>query len=184
MRTRLFSAIASAILVVGLTAGCQTSAPDLGAEQAKAFQARVLTASSSVADGGYAAALEELTALETELDAAAADGTVSFSRHQRIDAALSAVKADLQAAIDAQAPAEPAETVAPVVPTDETDTPPDEETEAEKKAREATEKAAEEARKKAEEAAKKLAEEQKKADEKAKKDAEKDAEDDGEDGEE
>lgn len=180
MRTRLLSTIASAILVVGLTAGCQASAPDLGAEQAKTFQARVLAVSSSVADGGYAAALEELTALETELDAAAADGTVSFSRHQRIDAALAVVKADLQAAIDAQAPVVPTETVAPVAPTDEADTPPDEETEAEKKAREATEKAAEEAKKKAEEAAKKLAEEQKKAEEKA----EKDAEDDGEDGEE
>ena len=88
MRTRLFSAIASAVLVVGLTAGCQTDAPDLGAEQAKAFQARVLTVSTSIADGGYAAALEELTALETELDAAAADGTVSFSRHSRIEFGL------------------------------------------------------------------------------------------------
>lgn len=174
--TRLLSALACAALVLGLTTACQSPAPDIGADQATAFQSRVLTVSTSVADGGYAAALEELTALESELDAAAADGTVSFARHQRIEAALVLVRADIQAAIAAQTPAAPTETVAPVAPVEESDDAPDEETDeetdAEKKAREATEKAAKKAQEEADKAAKKAEEELKKAEEKAKKDAE------------
>ncbi len=176
MTQKIVSMVVGAALILGLTTACQTQAPDIAAAQAKAFQSRVLTVSSSVADGGYAAALEELTALQTELDAAAAEGAVSFARHQRIAAALAVVRADIQAAIDAQAPPAPVETVTPVAPPEPV-APVEEETKEEKKAREAAEKAAEEAadeaKRAAEEAAKKAEEERKKA--------EKDAEDGGDD---
>ncbi len=181
MTHRILSAFVGAAVVLGLTTGCQAQAPDIAAEQAKAFQSRVLTVSSSVADGGYAAALEELTALQTELDAAAADGAISFARHQRIAAAIAVVRADLQAAIDAQAPPAPVETVTPVAPPEPVVPAPEEdndtETKDEKKAREAAEKAAE----KAAEEAKKAAEEAAKQAEEERKKAEKDAEDEGDD---
>lgn len=185
MRKKLFSAFAGAALVLSLTAGCQATAPDITADQAKAFQARVLAVTSAVAEGGYAAALEALTALETDLDAAAAAGDISFARHQRIEAAITVVRTDVQGAIDAQAEPEPApapaptRTSAPVEEEAEEEATPAPETDAEKKAREAAEKAAEEIRKAAEEAQKeadeKAAEEVRKAAEEARKAAEEDA---------
>ena len=172
MRTRLISVLACTVIVLGLTTGCSAAAPDITDEKAEQFQSRVLAVTSAVADGGYAAALEALTALQAELDAAAADGSLSFARHQRIEAAMALVRADIQAAIDAAAvPAPtPQETTAPVQqqPAPEPDT----ETEAERKAREAAEKAAEKA---AEDAAKKAEEDARKAAEEAKKKAEDEA---------
>lgn len=171
MRNKVISVVAGAALVLGLTTGCQATPPDITEEKAAQLQSQVLAITSAVADGGYAAALDALTALQTELDAAAADGSLSFARHQRIEAAMAAVRADIQAAIDAQAvptpaPSEPEETTAPV----EQQPTPDTETDAEKKAREAAEKAAEDAAKKAEQEAKKAADEaKKKAEEDAKK---------------
>jgi len=181
VRKKLLSAFAGAALVLSLTAGCQTTAPDITPDQAEAFQSRVLEVTSAVAEGGWAAALGALTALEGELDAAAAAGDISFARHQRIEAAMTAVREDVQAAIDAQAKPEPAPTPTPertTAPTEEEEATPAPETDAEEKAREADEKAAEEAAKKAEEARKKAeekaADEAKKAEE-AKKKAEEDA---------
>jgi outer membrane biosynthesis protein TonB len=177
VRTKFFSSIAGATLVLLLTSGCQAAPLDIAPDEAKAFQSRVLTVTTAVADGRYAAAFETLAALETELDAAAAEGTVSFARHQRIDAAMAAVRADIQAAIDAQRKPEPAP-VEPA-PVEEEEVTPDTETDAEKKAREAEEKAVEDAAKKAEEAKKKAQEEAaddaKKAAKEAKKKAEQDA---------
>jgi type IV secretory pathway VirB10-like protein len=173
VRTRLLSVLTGAALVLSLTTACQATPPDLAADQAKTFQSRVLAITTSVADGGYAAALESLTALETELDAAAADGSITFSRHQRIEAALFAVRADIETAIAAPEP-EPAP-VEPTAPVEEEEvTPePDTETDAEKKAREAAEKKAEEAQKKADEAAKKAAEKAAEEEKKAAEEAEK-----------
>ncbi|SFN38055.1 hypothetical protein [Mycetocola miduiensis] len=191
MRKKLLSAFAGAALVLSLTAGCQTAPPDITSDQAAAFQSRVLAITGAVADGGYAAALEALTALETELDAAAAAGSVSFARHQRIEAAMTAVRADVQAAIDAQAVPEPEpapipspapapkKTTAPV-PEETTPAP---ETDAEKKAREKAEDEAEDEARKAEEekkkAEEKAAEDAREAEEKAAEDAKKKAERDG-----
>ncbi|WP_411720764.1 hypothetical protein [Mycetocola sp.] len=164
MRKKLLSAFAGATLVLSLTAGCQATAPDITTDQAEALQSRVLAVTSAVAEGGYAAALEALTALETELDAAAAAGDISFARHQRIEAAMSAVRKDVQAAIDAQSVPEPApaplETTDPV---EEEEVAPAPETDAEKKAREKAEEAREEAAEKAEEAREKAAEDARKA---------------------
>lgn len=105
-----------------LLAGCQTAPQDLSTDRAEQFQARVLAITTAVSDGSYAGALDELAALEADLNAAAADGTISFSRHQRIEAALSAVKADVQAAVDAEVAPAPAETPTPAPEEDEPDT--------------------------------------------------------------
>jgi outer membrane biosynthesis protein TonB len=182
VRKNLVSAVAGAALVLLIASGCQATPQDIAPDRAEAFQSRVLAVTTAVADGGFAAALESLTALQTELDAAAADGTLSFARHQRIEAAMDVVRADIQAAIEAQTvPApepepEPEESTAPVEEEEATPAP---ETDAEKKAREAAEKAAEEEAKKAAEdkkkADEKAAEELKKAAEEAKKKAERDA---------
>ncbi|MET0713951.1 MAG: hypothetical protein ABWY57_03490 [Mycetocola sp.] len=186
MRKKLLSAFAGAALVLSLTTGCQTAPPDITADQAKAFQSRVLAITGAVADGGYAAALEALTALETELDAAAAAGSVSFARHQRIEAAMTAVRADVQAAIDAQAVPEPEPAPAPTrapapektttpVPEETTPAP---ETDAEKKAREKAEDEAKKAEEEQEKAEEEAAEDAREAAEKAAEDAKKKAEED------
>lgn len=187
MRKNLRSAIAGAALVLLVATGCQATPPEIDPDQAEAFQSRVLAVTTAVADGGYAAALESLSALQGELDAAAADGSLTFARHQRITAAMDAVRADIEAAIAAQTPQptpepepepEPEESTAPVEEEEATPTPAPE-TEAEKKAREAEEKAAAEEARKAEEerqkAAEKAAEDLKKAEEEAKKRAEEEA---------
>ena len=111
-----------AVLTIGTLTGCQSTTPDYGAETAEQFQATVLSVTQSVADGDLQTARATLVAFDSELDSAAADGSVSFARHKRIDAALDAVLADVDAAILAQTPApepEPEvvpETVAPTAP--------------------------------------------------------------------
>lgn len=109
--------------------GCQSAPPDLSPDQAEQLQTRVLSITTAVADGSYPGALDEVAALEADLDAAAAAGTISFSRYQRIEAALATVRADVQAAIDAEVTPAPTETATPVAPVDdsgddETPTPP------------------------------------------------------------
>ncbi len=109
---RLPGLVLASSLVIGVS-GCQNAPPDISADRAQQFQSDVLSISTAVAAGSLAEALDEVESVEAELDAAAADGTISFSRHQRIDAALAAVKSDLQAAIAA---ATPAHTPSPVSP--------------------------------------------------------------------
>ena len=115
LRTALVSA-----LVFGLS-GCQSAPSDLSPGGAEQLQTRVLSITNAIADGSYPGALDEVAALEADLDAAAADGTISFSRYQRIEAALTVVKADVQAAVDAQVTPAPTETATPVAPVDDDD---------------------------------------------------------------
>jgi septal ring factor EnvC (AmiA/AmiB activator) len=79
-------------------AGCSTPARDLDPEAAQQLQAKVLTVSEAAAGNDPAAALKSLDELVVELDASAADGGVSFKRHQSIMKAVEAVRADLAAA--------------------------------------------------------------------------------------
>lgn len=174
MRTKLVSIIAGAALVLSLTTACQADSPDITSAKAEQLQSRVLAVTTAVSDGSLAKALELLIALEAELKAAAADGTVSKERQEQIEAAIAVVRADIQAAIDALAEPEPEPEPEPapspvetVTPDDDADEP-DTETKDEKKAREAAEKAIEDAAKKAED-------ERKKAEEEAKKQAEDEA---------
>jgi hypothetical protein len=105
-RTVLAASLLSAAL-----AGCSSAAPDLGSDAAQQLQAKVLTVSQSAAGNDPAGALKSLDELVTQLDAAAAEGNVSFKRHQNIMKAIDAVRADLTAA-KAQAEAAAAETAA------------------------------------------------------------------------
>ena len=92
-RTVLAAGLISAVL-----AGCGTAAPDLQKDAAQQLQAKVLTVSEAAAGNDPAAALKSLDELVAQLDASAADGGVSFKRHQSIMKAIEPVRADLAAA--------------------------------------------------------------------------------------
>jgi hypothetical protein len=99
-------------VLAAVLAGCGP-APDLKNDAARQLQARVLTVSQSAAGNDPAGALKTLDELVSQLDASAANGDVSFKRHQSIMSAINAVRADLTAA---QAAAAAASAPAVVVP--------------------------------------------------------------------
>lgn len=84
-------------LIAGSLTGCSGPAADLDRTAADQLQAQVLTVTKDVAANNPAGALKALDELAAKLDAAAADGKVSFKRHQSIRTALDAVRADLTA---------------------------------------------------------------------------------------
>ena len=91
-------AVVAAALLAAALAGCSSTAPDLDTDAAQKLQAKVLTVSQSAAGNDHADALKSLDELVAELDASAAEGSVSFKRHQSITKAIEAVRADLTAA--------------------------------------------------------------------------------------
>ncbi|QCB98527.1 mucin-associated surface protein [Arthrobacter sp. PAMC25564] len=93
----------SAVLLAGVLAGCGTPGPELGSETARQLQSQVLAVSEAAAADNPAGSLKLLDALVTKLDQAAANGDVSFKRHQSIRAAIDAVRADLTAKQAAEA---------------------------------------------------------------------------------
>ncbi|GAA1267274.1 mucin-associated surface protein [Arthrobacter pascens] len=94
-------AFAGGVLALGLT-GCGGAAPELGADAAAQLQQRALVVTKAAAGSDPAAALTSLEQLASDLDAAAADGRVSFKRHQSITAAVDTVRADLKTALAAK----------------------------------------------------------------------------------
>ncbi|MDR6556968.1 hypothetical protein J2809_001319 [Arthrobacter pascens] len=94
-------AFAGGVLALGLT-GCGGTAPELGADAAAQLQQRALVVTKAAAGSDPAAALTSLEQLASDLDAAAADGRVSFKRHQSITAAVDTVRADLKTALAAK----------------------------------------------------------------------------------
>ena len=100
------TALAAGLVAATLT-GCGPAVPDLEPDAAKQLQANVLSVTRSAAGQDAAGALKSLDELVAQLDAAAAEGRVSFKRHQSIMKAVDAVRADLAAAqAQAQAKAE------------------------------------------------------------------------------
>lgn len=103
-------------VLAAVLAGCGV-APDLKNDAAQQLQARVLTVSQSAAGNDPAGALRTLDELVSQLDASAANGDVSFKRHQSIMSAINAVRADLTAAqaaaAQAAAAAAPSDTAPP-----------------------------------------------------------------------
>ena len=89
------SLLTPAVLLAGVLAGCGAPAPELGSEAARQLQSQVLAVSEAAAANDPAGSLKLLDALVTELDQAAANGDVSFKRHQSIRAAIDAVRAEL-----------------------------------------------------------------------------------------
>jgi hypothetical protein len=84
--------------------GCAGQASDYGHEIADRLQTEVLEVSQLAAATDYAGAIVSLDELEARLKDARARGDVTDARYESVTAALALVRADLQAAIDAQAP--------------------------------------------------------------------------------
>lgn len=110
MTSRFRRAIAAASVTLALVGGLAacTAEPDLAAEQSQAYRAQVVAIAESSAAGDFAGAIAALDALQAEIDAAVADGTLTDEREQRIREAMTLVRADLDAAIAAATPPEPA----------------------------------------------------------------------------
>ena len=109
MTSRFRRALAAASVTLALTGGMAACAarPDATAEQAQAYRAQVVTIAEYSAAGQYANARAALDALQAEVDAAVADGTLTGEREARIVEAIALVRADLDAAIAAATVPEP-----------------------------------------------------------------------------
>lgn len=105
MRLRVAAGLAAACLTVAAFSGCAAAPGDLDPQTGRELQARVLAVSTAAANADPAAGLRTLDELVDHLTRAAADGEVSFKRHQSIMKAVGAVRADLRAAIAAKAAA-------------------------------------------------------------------------------
>lgn len=100
-------------------AACGPAEPELGLDASKRLQSRVLTVTDLAAANDPAGALVALAELEEQLEAAGANGEVSFKRHQSIMTAIEAVRTDLltaQAAAQAKAAADAAAASASATP--------------------------------------------------------------------
>lgn len=101
----------AAVLAAGaLAAGAFFAAPafrgpDSDEATLQGFQIRVLNVSQAAAENRLDGALAALDALEKDLEAAAGGGLVSASRYRGIEAALSAVRADITRHIEEQSAA-------------------------------------------------------------------------------
>ncbi|WP_261375286.1 mucin-associated surface protein [Arthrobacter sp. KBS0702] len=98
----LAAPVLTAVLVAGSLSGCAGTAPELDGGAATQLQSQVLAVTEAAATEDSAGALKLLDELMTKLDAAAADGKVSFKRHQSIKASVDVVRADLTAKIAQQ----------------------------------------------------------------------------------
>jgi hypothetical protein len=96
-----------ALAVTVALGGCAAPQPSYDPATAKALQGEVLEVSELSAAADYTAALLTLTELEVSLKDARARGELTEERYESILAAAAMVRADLEAAIAAQAPPEP-----------------------------------------------------------------------------
>lgn len=111
-RPALAGPLLTALLVAGSLAGCAGPAPELDGAAATQLQSQVLAVTEAAAAEDSPGALKALDDLMTRLDAAAADGKVSFKRHQSIKASVDAVRTDLNAKVARQQAAEAAKAAA------------------------------------------------------------------------
>jgi hypothetical protein len=107
-RLRAGARMLAAGLAVAALAGCAPAAPDLDSKTGTELQAQVLAVSTAAANEDPAAGLRTLDELADHLTRAAANGDVSFKRHQSIMKAIDAVRADFRAAVAAKAAAKSA----------------------------------------------------------------------------
>ena len=113
MIVRLTSLAAAIALSAALTA-CATTTPEIESGTSTEMQTTIVSIAESAAAGDPTTALTQLDALQQQLEAAIADGSVSMERATAIQTRIDVVRADLQPA--------PAPTVepAPVEPAPET----------------------------------------------------------------
>ena len=116
---RAFAAASVTLALTGGLAACATG-PDLAEEQSQAYRTQVVAIAESSAAVDYAGALAALDALQAEVDAAVADGSLEGDREERIVEAIALVRADLEAAIAAASTPEPAPTEVAPAPADGT----------------------------------------------------------------
>jgi hypothetical protein len=102
-RLRAAVGLLAATLIIAI-AGC-VPPPDLEAKTGRELQSRVLAVTTAAATGDPATGLRTLDELVEHLTRAAANGDVSFKRHQSIMKAVEAVRASLRAAAAAEAAA-------------------------------------------------------------------------------
>ncbi len=119
MRAAFAAFAIAAVLTLAACAGPKT---ELDAQTSEQWQAQVLAIAESAESGDPATALLDLAALETETTQARSDGEISAERAALIQQAITAVRADLEAA-SVPPPTEPVpeDTVVtdPVVPEDD-----------------------------------------------------------------
>lgn len=101
-RAALAGTVLAGALLAGSLSGCAGPAPELDGATAGQLQSQVLAVTEAAATEDSAGALKLLDGLASRLDAAAADGKVSFKRHQSIKTAIDAVRADLTAKVAQQ----------------------------------------------------------------------------------
>lgn len=101
---KLPSALMVATLLV-LAPACSAQTPELSVDAARDLQSRLPEVRQAAAGNDYARALGLLEQFKKDLDAAAADGKMTFARYQGISSALEDVRNELQALAAAAAKA-------------------------------------------------------------------------------
>ena len=99
-RTRGKLGLATALVLAATLAGCSPPETGLPPDTARQFQERVLAVSEAANANDHSTALKTLESLEGDVAAAAGTGLVSGERRRRILTSITAVRADLTAAID------------------------------------------------------------------------------------
>ena len=103
--SRTVAALAAIAVAVSLSlAGCAGRSSELEPQVTDRLQSAVLEVSQLAAEADYSAALVSLDEFEADLKDARARGAIPEERYESILAVIVLVRADLQAAIDAQAP--------------------------------------------------------------------------------
>jgi hypothetical protein len=97
--------LAAALALAALLAGCGLADTGIQRDTAHQFQGLVLGVSQAAAASDHTAALKTLDSLEADVASAAGSGQVSEERRQRILTSITAVRADLNAAVEAAAAA-------------------------------------------------------------------------------
>ncbi|RDV09410.1 hypothetical protein DXK94_13570 [Arthrobacter sp. RT-1] len=105
-RRKLTATVLGACLGVALLGGC-SPAPDLDTAVAGQLQTRVASAKKLAAAQDFPSALAELQQMNQDVATAADQGKVSQQRKARIEAAISTIRSELEAAL-APAPTSPA----------------------------------------------------------------------------
>ena len=103
---------AAALMLAATLTGCGPADTALPRDTARQLQELVLGVSQAAAANDHSAALRTLDSLEADVRTAAGSGRVSEERRRSIMTSITAVRADLTAAIDAAAAAKAAEEAA------------------------------------------------------------------------
>jgi len=108
VRVRLASCAAAVALATGALAGCAAASPEISTATSGAMQTTVVSIAQSAATGDPTTALAQLDALQQQLDAAVADGSVTAERASSIQTRIDLVRGDLQPVVEQAPVVEPA----------------------------------------------------------------------------